>query len=136
MFEGYNELFNGILSLHSCGPLTAFDVAKSMYESSVFAYFPDRFYLTGSGEVKGLEILFPDTNSDEELIRMGNVLTSAILQRTDIPEEIVDYGVEYLLCIYQKKGNYIDFLDENEFDVSFAEDLLGKNCVRERGIGC
>jgi len=134
--QGYTELFNGIHSLCGCGPLTAFDVAKSMYESGVFAYIPDRFYLTGSGEVKGLKTLFPDANSDEELVRMGDALTSAILQRTGMLEEIVHYGVEDLLCIYQKKGNYLDFLDGNEFDVYFAEDLLGKNCFRERGIGC
>jgi hypothetical protein len=67
---------------------------------------------------------------------MGDALTSALLERTGILEEIAHYGVEDLLCIYQKKGNYLDFLDGNEFDVSFAEALLGENCVRERGIGC
>jgi len=134
--QGYNELFNRIHSLYSCGPLRAFDIGKSMYESGVFAFYPDRFYLTGSGEVKGLKTIFPDANSDEELVWMGDALTSAILQRTNMPEEIVHFGVEDLLCIYQKKRGYLDFLNGDKFDVNFAEDLLGENCVRERGIGC
>ena len=133
--NGYNELFNIIDSVYSCGPLTAFDLAKRLYESGVVQHQPDGFYLTGTGEINGIKALFPGTNSDEELIEIGKILVSRMLD-ADIPEKVAHYGLEDLLCIYQKDNRYVEFLEGNISVEDYASIMMGKNCIRERGIGC
>jgi len=133
--DGYNELFNTIDSVYSCGPLTAFDLAKRLYESGVVPYVPDRFYLTGTGEVSGIKALFPEINSDDELVALGNLLTYRMME-AGIPERVVHYGLEDLLCIYQKDNRYMEFLEGNISAEDYTSAIMGKNCIKERGIGC
>lgn len=133
--DGYNELFNTIDFVYSCGPLTAFDLAKRLYESGVVPHVPDRFYLTGTGEVSGIKALFPEVNSDDELVVLGNLLTGRMME-AGIPESVVHYGLEDLLCIYQKDNRYMEFLEGNISAEDYASAIMGKNCIRERGIGC
>ena len=44
------------------------------------------------------------------------------------------YGLEDLLCIYQKDNGYMDFLEGNISVEDYASVIAGKNCIRERGI--
>jgi len=46
------------------------------------------------------------------------------------------YGLEDLLCIYQKDNGYMDFLEGNISVEDYASVIAGKNCIRERGIKC
>jgi len=133
--DGYNELFNLIDSVYSCGSLTAFDLAKRLYESGVVPYLPDRFYLTGTGEVSGIKALFPGANSDDELIKMGKLLVSR-MKKIGIPKKVAHYGLEDLLCIYQKDDRFVDFLEGKISVEDYASIVMGKNCIRERGIDC
>lgn len=131
----YDRLISTIDSIPSCGPLTAFDLAKRFYESNIVRYLPDRFYLTGTGEVNGIKALFPEATSDEDLIHFGNLLLSRLLS-AGIPENIVHYGLEDLLCIFQKDSRYIGFLEGNISVEEFGNNIIGEKCLRERGIGC
>ena len=81
-----------------------------------------------------IRALVPNDASDDELIPLGNLLISAIVQKTGMSETIVHYGLEDLLCIYQKQSDYENFLDAVTFDKGFTKRVLGNNCVRERGI--
>jgi len=130
---GYNELFNDVWSLMGNGPLTAFDIAKGLYEAGIIDLLPDRFYLTGGGEIEGMRALFPNL-SDEELVEKGNELVNVIIDRTRMPKEVVYFGVEDLLCIYQKDSRYKEFLREGLSVREYGSILLGKNCLRERGV--
>jgi len=131
---GYSELFEIIVSLYGCGPLTAFDFAKRLYESGIVPYLPDKFFLTGTGEINGMKALFPHANKCD-LINMGNLLITYMIE-AGIPEEVAHYGLEDLLCIYQKDNRYLEFLDGNIGFEDYASAIAGKKCIKERGIKC
>jgi hypothetical protein len=132
--SGYDELVNIIVSLYGCGPLTAFDFAKRLYESGIVPYLPDMFYLTGTGEINGMKTLFPSAKKGD-LIKLGNLLVSHMIEE-GIPEFVAHYGLEDLLCIYQKDNRYLEFLECNIKVVDYASTIAGKNCIKERGIKC
>lgn len=132
--RGYNVLFNDLVSVYSVGPLTAFDITKRFYEAGVIEFLPDRFYLTGSGEVKGLRALFPSVKNDGEFVKKGDFLVKTIIERTGISEEVAYFGVEDLLCIYQKDKRYEKFLKGRLSVRDYGSVLLDKNCTRERGV--
>jgi len=129
----YDELYNDLISIYGNGPLTAFDLSKRLYEAGVIDLLPDKFYLTGSGEVQGIKALFPGL-SDTELIIKGNELIKNIYNRTGMPEEILHFGIEDLLCIYQKHKQYDEFLECKISVTDFGSYLLDKRCTRERGV--
>ena len=129
----YNDMYNDLISLHGNGPLTAFDLTKRLYEAGVIDLLPDRFYLTGSGEIKGIKALYPGVSETELLIK-GNELVKTIRERTGIPEEVLHFGVEDLLCIYQKNNRYNEFLKCKISVSDFGLTLLNMSCTRERGV--
>lgn len=131
--QNYNDLFNDLISIHGNGPLTAFDLTKRFYEGGIIDLLPDRFYLTGGGEIDGLKSLFPGL-SETELLKKGNELVKTIGERTGMPDEVLHFGVEDLLCIYQKNNRYNEFLNCKISIVEFGSSLLNKSCMRERGV--
>ena len=114
--------------------MTTFDLAKRLYESGIVPHLPDRFYLTGTGEMNGMKALFPNAKNDD-LIKLGNLLVSYMIE-AGIPEIVAHYGLEDLLCIYQKDNRYMEFLEGNINVEDYASAIAGKNCIRERGIRC
>ena len=53
-----------------------------------------------------------------------------------IPEEVAHFGLEDLLCIYQKDNRYMEFLEGQIIVEDYAFSMMGRNCIRERGVGC
>lgn len=132
--RGYNVLFNDLDSIYSVGPLTAFDITKRFYEAGVIEFLPDRFYLTGLGEINGLSALFPSVKNDGELVNKGDYLVKTIIERTGMSEEVAHFGIEDLLCIYQKDKRYEKFLKGRLSVQEYGSFLLKKSCIRERGV--
>lgn len=130
----YNDVFNAMWSLHGCGPLTAFDLCKRFFESNMIPYLPDSFYMTGSGEISGIKAIFPDANN-EELVTGGNLIFERMLE-AGIDKKVAYFGLEDLLCIYQKNKEYEEFLNCVITVENYASWLLDQNCIKERGIGC
>ena len=64
-------------------PLTDLDITKRFFEADVIDFLPDKFYLTGTGEVKGLKALYPGVNK-KELVQKGNQLVKRIIETTTI----------------------------------------------------
>ena len=81
-----------------------------------------------------MKALFPDIKSDRELVEKGSQLVKEIINRIRIPEEVVYFGVEDLLCIYQKDNRYEKFLKDHLSVQDYGSILLDRSCIRERGV--
>lgn len=132
--KNFHDLMIKIQKVHGIGPLTAFDISKRLFEADLISYLPQRFYLTGTGEVRGIQELYPEVNEKRQLQQMGNRLMEKILAQTNIPEEVAYYGIEDLLCIYQKDKRFKKFLECTISVEDFTSYLLNKKCIRERGV--
>lgn len=132
--DNFHDLMTKLKKVHGIGPLTAFDISKRLYESGLISHLPQRFYLTGTGEIKGILELYPEVKIKKKLQQMGNQLMEKILEQTNIPVEVAYYGFEDLLCIYQKDKRYKKFLECKISVEQFFLYLLNKKCIKERGI--
>ena len=121
-FNDYSILFEELDKLPSVGPLTAFDMTKNLFEVGIIDLVPDRFYLTGRGEIKGIKALFPNVPK-KDLIRNGTTLIASVKESTGMSEAEANFGVEDLLCIYQKKKDYKKYL-KGELSVESFGSLL------------
>jgi len=130
--QSYEKLFNDFDNLPSIGPLTAFDLTKNLFEGKIIQLLPDRFYLTGGGQINGIKNLYPGVTNNKILKKKGDELMQIIRDRVSISEESLVFGLEDLLCIYQKGGYYKLFFEKGLLK-EFGEQLLSKTCSKERG---
>lgn len=109
-FADFNSAFEKVKNeIYGVGDLTAFDILERLYrtedklEAKPFKHHPEEFYLTGGGVIKGLrKIQDYHISNNKELEEQGNILIEKIVEKYNIPQEIVYYEVESILCIYQK----------------------------------
>jgi len=133
-YKSFHDLMTKLKTLYCVGPLTAFDISKRLLEAELMNHLPQEFYLTGTGEVNGIKSLYPEIRGKKYLQKMGNQLMHKIIEKTDIPADIAYFGIEDLLCIYQKDRRYKEFLECKISVEHYSSYLLNKKCIIERGI--
>jgi len=130
----FHDLVTQLESVYYIGSLTAFDISKRLIEAELLNHLPQHFYLTGTGEIKGLQALYPTISGKKKLREMGEQLMNKILEQTKIPSELAYFGIEDLLCIYQKDKRFKDFLECSISVEKYASYMLDRKCVLERGV--
>jgi len=134
----FDDLHTKFMKIKSIRYLTAFDILERLFRSKHGYYndYPHQFYRTGGGAKRGLELIYNREGiTDTEWEELGQEIANKIKENANIPDNILYFEVESILCMIQKdnvKMKTIDFLACELTIEKYAKLYADLNCKSKK----